>query len=84
MKTLIRYSILALLSTMLVYTNTRAQTFEQRAKFLMDSLNAARAKLSKDEQKIHPQIYDMLLNYEKAVAAGKSKAEAARLFHNPF
>jgi hypothetical protein len=81
MKTILRISVLVFLLIGFANINSLAQSFDERAKYQIDSLNAARAKLSKNEQKISSQIYKVLLDYENEITAGKTKTEAFHKFN---
>ncbi len=80
MKIILFFFLFAFLLIEFTSTNSFAQTFEERAKHQIDSVNDARAKLSKDEQKISSPIYKMLIDYERTLAAGKTKTEAFQKF----
>ena len=81
MKTFLRFSLLTFFLMGFAGTNLFAQTFREKVEHQIDSVNAARAKLSKDEQKISTPIYNRLIDYESTKAAGRTKAEAFQAFN---
>lgn len=78
MRIVLRFSLLAFLLAILTSTNSMAQNYEEKAQHQIDSIHTILSKMSKEEQKIQAQVRDLIQDYEKALAAGKSKTEAAR------
>ncbi len=84
MKAFLRYFVLVFLVITLSSATSHAQSFEQRTQANIDSLRAARAKLSQSDRKIQSQIYDVITRYNRGIVAGESPKEAARKCQSPF
>ena len=84
MKAFLRYFVPVFLVITLSSATSHAQSFEQRTQANIDSLRAARAKLSQSDRKIQSQIYDVITRYNRGIVAGESPKEAARKCQSPF
>lgn len=84
MKAFLRYFVPVFLVITLSSATSHAQSFEQRTQANIDSLRAARAKLSQSDRKIQSQIYDMMINYNHGIAAGNAPMEPAKNLRGPL